>query len=169
MSHKKFGPDRYSRFEVYWIQTDRQAKFIYRRNNNVKFDSNLILTYISHMLDWYKCLLPKDAPWGGGQVVDRLITNICAKIMFFVEEDQVLACKRDTCTESVRALFRKLHNEKPSRYNYVGRRRSGCAILKQGFSVLFRNLDKFLVGKIKYINFTFLFLWREIHKKLVPA
>jgi len=30
MSHKKFGPDRFSRFEVYWIQTDRQAKFIYR-------------------------------------------------------------------------------------------------------------------------------------------
>ena len=36
MSHKKFGPDRFSRFDVYWIQTngqtDRQAKFIYRRN-----------------------------------------------------------------------------------------------------------------------------------------
>ena len=30
MSHKKFGPDRLSRFDVYWIQTDRQAKFIYR-------------------------------------------------------------------------------------------------------------------------------------------
>ena len=34
MSHKKFGPDRFSRFGVYWIQTnrhtDRQAKFIYR-------------------------------------------------------------------------------------------------------------------------------------------
>ena len=38
MSHKKFGPDRVSRFDVYWIQTnkqtnkqtDRQAKFIYR-------------------------------------------------------------------------------------------------------------------------------------------
>ena len=38
MSHKKFGPDRFSRFDVYWIQTDkqtnrqtdRQAKFIYR-------------------------------------------------------------------------------------------------------------------------------------------
>ena len=35
---KKFGPDRFSRFDVYWIQTDRQpnkqtdrqAKFIYR-------------------------------------------------------------------------------------------------------------------------------------------
>ena len=30
MSHKKFGPDRFSRFDVYWIQTnkqtDRQAK-----------------------------------------------------------------------------------------------------------------------------------------------
>ena len=40
MSHKKFGPDRFSRFDVYWIQTDRQtnkqtrrqAKFIYRCN-----------------------------------------------------------------------------------------------------------------------------------------
>ena len=38
MSHKKFGPDRFSRFDDYWIQTnkqtdkhpDRQAKFIYR-------------------------------------------------------------------------------------------------------------------------------------------
>ena len=38
MSHKNFGPDRFSRFDVYWIQTnrqtdkqtDRQAKFIYR-------------------------------------------------------------------------------------------------------------------------------------------
>ena len=25
MSHKKFGPDRFSRFVVYWIQTDRQT------------------------------------------------------------------------------------------------------------------------------------------------
>ena len=24
MSHKKFGPDRFSRFDVYWIQTNRQ-------------------------------------------------------------------------------------------------------------------------------------------------
>ena len=33
MSHKKFGPDRFSRFDVYWIQTNKQtpiqAKFIY--------------------------------------------------------------------------------------------------------------------------------------------
>ena len=33
-SHTKCGPDRFSRFDVYWIQTDRQsdrqAKFIYR-------------------------------------------------------------------------------------------------------------------------------------------
>ena len=27
-SHIKFGPDRFSRFDVYWIQTNRQAKFI---------------------------------------------------------------------------------------------------------------------------------------------
>ena len=25
MSHKKFGPDRFSRFDIYWIQTDRQT------------------------------------------------------------------------------------------------------------------------------------------------
>ena len=25
MSHTKFGPDRFSRFDVYWIQTDRQT------------------------------------------------------------------------------------------------------------------------------------------------
>ena len=30
MSHKKSGPDRLSRFDVYWIQTNRQDKFIYR-------------------------------------------------------------------------------------------------------------------------------------------
>ena len=25
MSHKKFGADRFNRFDVYWIQTDRQT------------------------------------------------------------------------------------------------------------------------------------------------
>ena len=25
MSHKKFGPDRFSRFDVYWMQTNRQT------------------------------------------------------------------------------------------------------------------------------------------------
>ena len=43
MSHKKFGPDRFSRFDVYWIQTDtqtnkqtdRQAKFIYRLHMSI--------------------------------------------------------------------------------------------------------------------------------------
>jgi len=25
MSHKKFGPDGFSRFDVYWIQTDKQT------------------------------------------------------------------------------------------------------------------------------------------------
>ena len=42
MYHKKFGPDRFSRFDVYWIHTDRQtnrqtprqAKFIYRSYEN---------------------------------------------------------------------------------------------------------------------------------------
>ena len=25
MSHKKFGPDRFSRFDVYWIQKNKQT------------------------------------------------------------------------------------------------------------------------------------------------
>ena len=25
MSHKKFGPDRFSRFDVYWIQTNKMT------------------------------------------------------------------------------------------------------------------------------------------------
>ena len=28
--HTQFGPDRFSCFDVYWKQTDRQAKYIYR-------------------------------------------------------------------------------------------------------------------------------------------
>jgi len=36
-SHIKFGPDRFSCFDVYWIQTDkqtdRQAKYIFRLYN----------------------------------------------------------------------------------------------------------------------------------------
>jgi len=28
MSHKKFGPDRFSRFDVYWIHTDKQTSQI---------------------------------------------------------------------------------------------------------------------------------------------
>ena len=34
MTHKKFGSDRFSCFDVYWIQTNRQAKFINRFNLN---------------------------------------------------------------------------------------------------------------------------------------
>jgi len=28
LSHKKFGPDRFSRFDVYWIQTDKPNLYI---------------------------------------------------------------------------------------------------------------------------------------------
>jgi len=54
MSHKKCGPDRFSRFDVYWIQTnkhtngqtDRQAKFIYRfHQDNNQFINRLTFNY----------------------------------------------------------------------------------------------------------------------------
>ena len=58
MSHKKIGPDRFSRFDVYWIQTDRQtdrhpdrqAKFIYRLYYLAGFiflaSLNILLNYV---------------------------------------------------------------------------------------------------------------------------
>ena len=32
-THKKIGPDQFSRFSVYWIQTNRQAKYRYIDND----------------------------------------------------------------------------------------------------------------------------------------
>ena len=56
MSHKKFGPDRFSRFDVYWIQTNRQAKFIYRcqnKNDGDVLDFNLkVYDFQLHLLDF---------------------------------------------------------------------------------------------------------------------
>ena len=73
MSHKKFRPDRFSRFDVYWIQTnkqtdkqtDRQAKFIYRLGKGVfqKIQSiSPLLTYtwnISFNIRWNKTTLSR--------------------------------------------------------------------------------------------------------------
>ena len=40
MSHKKFGPDRFSRFDVYWIQTDKQTN---RQTNKQTDKPNLYI------------------------------------------------------------------------------------------------------------------------------
>ena len=42
MSHKKFGPDRFSRFDVYWIQTNRQT------DKQTDKPNSYIDIYISH-------------------------------------------------------------------------------------------------------------------------
>ena len=46
MSHKKFGPDRFSRFDVYWIQTDRQTNR-HPDKPNLYIDSRLYSLYVS--------------------------------------------------------------------------------------------------------------------------
>ena len=53
MSHKKFGPDRFSRFDVYWIQTKKQT--------------NKLNLYIEIVLKW-TCRSPSKLVlcWGGG-------------------------------------------------------------------------------------------------------
>ena len=60
--HKKFGHDRFSRFDVYWIQTDRQtnkqtprqAKFIYR------FMKDLILNIFPYLCFLQTCKPDKE-------------------------------------------------------------------------------------------------------------
>ena len=39
MSHKKIGPDRFSRFDVYWIQTDKPNLYIegFRKKRITKY------------------------------------------------------------------------------------------------------------------------------------
>ena len=34
MYHKKFGPDRFSRFDIYWIQTNKQTNKRNKQNRN---------------------------------------------------------------------------------------------------------------------------------------
>ena len=50
MSQQKFGPDRFSRFDVYWIQTDRQT------NRQAKFIYRLVCHYSGFL--WYPCRQP---------------------------------------------------------------------------------------------------------------
>ena len=42
MSHKKIGPDRFSRFDVYWIQTNKQT-------NRLTDKPNLYIDYSHYM------------------------------------------------------------------------------------------------------------------------
>jgi len=46
MPHKKFGPDRISRFDVYWIQTDRQTD----KQTNRQTDKPNLYIAIANML-----------------------------------------------------------------------------------------------------------------------
>ena len=63
MSYKKFGADRFSRFDVYWIQTnkqtnrqtDRQAKFIYRFANFVRERFYIFLHFNQKFEIYIKC------------------------------------------------------------------------------------------------------------------
>ena len=47
MSHKKFGPDRFRRFDVYWIQTNKQTNRqtdkpnLYIEENNIEYEFKL--------------------------------------------------------------------------------------------------------------------------------
>ena len=54
MSHKKFGPDRFSRFDVYWIQTNKQTDRqtdkpnLYIDDDNDK-DKNVFFSFLSYL------------------------------------------------------------------------------------------------------------------------
>ena len=51
MSHKKCGPDRFSRFDVYWIQTDRQTDK-QTDNPNLYIDISFFIFLLSFPTAW---------------------------------------------------------------------------------------------------------------------
>ena len=53
--NKKFGPDHFSRFDIYWIQTDRQTSFLYL----VLYCSTVIIFYKKSGFSRLKFFLPK--------------------------------------------------------------------------------------------------------------
>ena len=57
MSQKKIGPDRFCRSDFYWIQTDRQAKFLYRLNIEYNFfyrpaSIHILLVLLTGVVIW---------------------------------------------------------------------------------------------------------------------
>ena len=46
-SHKKFGPDRFSRFDVYWLQTNKQTP---RHPKSIHIDVNRWCIFISNLV-----------------------------------------------------------------------------------------------------------------------
>ena len=72
MSHKKFGPDRFSRFDVYWIQTDRQAKFIYRLNYHYFVIVSVVIIIIIFQRVWVKIVINIRGPEIGPEIVKDL-------------------------------------------------------------------------------------------------
>ena len=59
MSHTKFGPDRFSRFDVYWIQTNRQTD---KLNSYIDKHHFILQTYIYiYFAPWKpsNCKFPK--------------------------------------------------------------------------------------------------------------
>ena len=94
MSHKKFGPDRFSRFDVYWIQTNkqtnkqtnRQAKFIYRWYPKFMFGKNSI--YFLFQVIVY--CLKKEGRRGGGGIENNKPLILKSKVTFKVGTHHVI-------------------------------------------------------------------------------
>ena len=63
MSHKKFGPDRFSRFDVYWIQTNRHPdKQTDKPNLYIdidRFNGNINIVTKMHFYISYSCVFTK--------------------------------------------------------------------------------------------------------------
>ena len=59
MSHKKFGPDRFSRFDVYWIQTNKQTN----RQTDTKTDKpNLYIDRVVISVRLFVCPIITQEP-----------------------------------------------------------------------------------------------------------
>ena len=59
MFHKKFGPDRFSRFDVYWIQTNKQTdkpNLYIDVYGHINYEYIYTLTHINYVSTYILCL-----------------------------------------------------------------------------------------------------------------
>ena len=101
MGFQNVGHDWFSRFDVYWIQTNRQAKYIYRYINVfVSLNCSLFLFVVSLA----RCLLFMKQ-WRNSQKKDGLSQN---NDSIFHSSDQIKLCQGYRCKSGIVLFARRI-------------------------------------------------------------
>ena len=121
MSHKKFGPDRFSRFDVYWIQTNRQtdrqtnrqAKLIYR-----------LIRCIYLKLSYYT----------------SLIRCICLKLSYYTSLIRCICLKLSYYTSLIRCICLKWINFYSPQYYILSSTTKHCSLFTKYYFMWFLHI-----------------------------